>query len=69
MTKSIGKALASEIPPLFSDVIYTVRDGVQFFWDTAATNVDLKSRNLPIASKQKPDFGTILSKWVSRGGK
>jgi hypothetical protein len=69
MTKSIGKALASEIPPLFSDVIYTVREGTNFYWDTAATNVDLKSRNLPIASKQRPDFGTILGKWVSRGGK
>ena len=69
MTKAIGKALANEIPQLFSDVIYTVRDGTQFFWDTAAANVDVKSRNLPIASKQKPDFGTILSKWVSRGGK
>lgn len=69
MTKSIGKALAGEIPPLFSDVIYTVREGTNFYWDTAATNVDLKSRNLPIASKQKPDFGTILAKWQSRGGK
>ena len=69
MTKAIGKALANEIPQLFSDVIYTVREGTQFFWDTAAANVDVKSRNLPIASKQKPDFGTILNKWVSRGGK
>jgi len=69
MTKSIGKALASEIPPLFSDVIYTVREGNAFFWDTAAANVDLKSRNLPIAGKQKPDFGQIMDKWASRGGK
>lgn len=69
MTKSIGKALASEIPPLFSDVIYTVREGASFYWDTAAANVDTKSRNLPIAGKQKPDFGLILEKWKSRGGK
>jgi len=69
MTKAIGKALANEIPQLFSDVVYTVREGTQFYWDTAVANVDVKSRNLPIASKQKPDFSLILSKWVSRGGR
>ncbi len=66
MTKAIGKALAGEIPQLFSDVIYTVREGTNFYWDTAAANVDLKSRNLPIASKQKPDFGPIMLKWSVR---
>lgn len=68
MTKAIGKALSGDIPPLFSDVIYTVREGTSFSWDTAAGNVDVKSRNLPIASKQKPDFATIMDKWKSRGG-
>jgi hypothetical protein len=69
MTKAIGKALANEIPQLFSDVIYTMREGTNFYWSTAELSVDTKSRNLPIASKQRPDFGTILGKWVSRGGK
>jgi AAA domain len=69
MTKAVGKALANEIPQLFSEVIYTVREGDKFFWDTAAANVDVKSRNLPIRAKQSPDFGTIMDKWVSRGGK
>jgi hypothetical protein len=67
MTKAIGKALANEIPQLFSDVIYTVREGTGFFWDTAAANVDVKTRNLPIAAKQKPDFASIMDKWTVRG--
>lgn len=69
MVKAIGKALANEIPQLFSDVIYTVREGTSFYWDTAAANVDTKTRNLPIAGKQVPNFGTIMDKWSSRGGK
>lgn len=69
MTKSIGRALANEIPQLFSDVIYTVREGTNFYFDTAAANVDVKTRNLPIAAKQKPDIGIIMSKWASRGGR
>lgn len=66
MTKAIGKALANEIPQLFSDVIYTVREGTNFYWDTAAPNVDTKTRNLPIAGKQKPDFAAIMAKWSNR---
>lgn len=66
MTKSIGKAMANDLPQLFSDVIYTVREGSNFYWDTAASNVDVKSRNLPISSKQPPDFGQIMAKWKAR---
>jgi hypothetical protein len=66
MTKAIGKAIAGDIPPLFSDVIYTVREGTDFYWDTAAIGVDTKTRSLPIASKQKPDFTPIMDKWLSR---
>ena len=68
MTKSIGKAMANDIPQLFSDVIYTVREGTSFYWDTAAGNVDVKTRNLPIAAKQPPDFGVIMTKWKIRAG-
>lgn len=68
MTKVIGKALADEVPQLFSDVIYTVREGTSFYWETAMTGVDTKSRNLPIASKQPQDFAVIMAKWQSRGG-
>ena len=66
MTKAIGKAMANEIPQLFSDVIYTVREGTNFYFDTAAANVDTKSRNLPIAAKQLPNVGRIMAKWSAR---
>ncbi len=69
MTKAVGKALSNDIPQLFSDVIYTVREGTNFYWDTAAANVDVKTRNLPIAAKQQPSLARIMDKWSSRGGK
>lgn len=66
MTKAIGTAISGDIPPLFSDVIYTVREGKEFTWDTSTSQVDVKTRNLPIAAKIKPDFGQILDKWKAR---
>jgi len=69
MTAAIGKALASEIPKLFSDTIYTVREGAAFYWDTAAANVDVKTRSLPIQSKLPPEFSSIMDKWVARNKK
>ena len=63
---SLGKALPPKIPPMFSDVILTVRDGVKFSWSTANTLADLKARNLPIADGITPDFKLILDKWRSR---
>ena len=67
MTKAIGKALADDIPPLFSDTIFTVRDGTNWYWETAAANVDTKTRYLPVASKIRPDFAQIMQKWLERG--
>lgn len=66
MTKAIGKALGDEIPQLFSETIYTVRDGTNWYWDTAAFGVDTKTRYLPIQSKIKPDFAQIMDKWLER---
>ena len=66
MTKAIGGAISGDIPPLFSDVIYTTREGTEFFWDTASMVVDVKTRNLPIRSKIIPDFAQIMDKWRSR---
>jgi len=66
MVKSAGKALADEIPQLFSDVIYTVRETDKFFWDTAAYGVDSKTRSLGYRSKIPPDFGQILDLWLKR---
>ncbi len=68
MIKAIGKALASEIPTLFSDVIYTTREGDKFFWDTAAYGVDTKTRSLGIRSKISPDFAQIFDVWKKRAG-
>ena len=66
MTKAIGKALADDIPPLFSETIYTVREGTNWYWETNAANVDTKTRYLPIASKIRPDFAQIMDKWLER---
>lgn len=65
---TLGAKLAPKIPPMFSDVILTVRLGKDFFWDTENALADLKTRNLPIASKNPPDFGRIVEKWKGRGG-
>lgn len=66
---ALGQKLAPKIPPMFSDVILAVRQGAQWFWNTADVFTDLKTRNLPIHEKIVPNFGTIIDKWKSRGGK
>lgn len=66
---TLGRALAPKIPPMFSDVILSVRNGTEFSWSTANPMADLKARNLPIAENIKQGFGQIFTKWQSRGGK
>jgi len=66
MIKAIGKALATEIPTLFSDVIYAVREADKFWWDTAAYGVDVKTRSLGYRSKIDPNFGQIFDLWLKR---
>lgn len=66
MIKAIGKALATEIPTLFSEVIYSTREGDKFFWDTAAYGVDTKTRSLGIKAKIEPNFALIFDKWKAR---
>lgn len=68
-TGGIGTAIIPQIPPLFSDVIWTVREGADFYWDTSAYGVTTKTRSLGYKSKIKPDFGQIMDLWVQRGGK
>ncbi len=65
---TLGKALAPKIPPMFSDVILSVREGAKFSWSTANVMADLKTRNLPIADGLPPSFKPIIDKWKSRGG-
>jgi hypothetical protein len=65
---TLGVKLAPKIPPMFSDVILTSREGDKFFWSTANGQADLKARNLPIADHIPPNFKPILDKWLNRGG-
>ena len=68
MIKAIGRALATEIPTLFSEIIYTTREADKFYWDTAAYGVDTKTRSLGIKSKIEPNFALIFDKWKVRAG-
>jgi hypothetical protein len=63
---TLGKALAPKLPLMFSDLIYTYRDGKEFWWSTENSSVTLKTRNLPIADKIRPDFAAILKTWKKR---
>lgn len=69
MVASLGKALAPQIPGMFSDVILTVRNGDKWSWDTANVMADLKTRNLEIKANLPPSFKPILDRWKARGGK
>jgi hypothetical protein len=66
---TLGRALAPKIPPLFSDVVLTLREGTKFSWSTANPQADLKARNLPIADGIPPNFKVMLDKWQQRGGR
>jgi hypothetical protein len=61
-----GKAIAATILQPFSDVILTVRENDKFYWDTANSQADVKTRNLPIASKLPADFEAVYDKWKTR---
>lgn len=66
---TLGRALAPKLPPMFSDVILSVREGVRFSWSTANALADLKTRNLPLQDNIVPGFKQIFDKWQSRGGR
>lgn len=61
-----GKAIAATILQPFSDVILAVRENATFVWDTANSQADVKTRNLPIAAKIPADFEAIYQKWKKR---
>lgn len=63
---TLGVKLAPKLPPMFSDVILARREGSSFYWSTIDPSADLKTRNLPMSDKIKPDFGAIYKKWQSR---
>jgi hypothetical protein len=66
MVGALGKKLAPKLPRTFSDVILAMKEGNKFTWSTAAVNVDLKSRTLPIKDGLPPDFGQIVEVWKQR---
>lgn len=63
---TIGQKLAPLIPPMFSDVIYTTREGTKWAWNTASANVVTKARNLPWADGLPTDFRPVFEKWKQR---
>lgn len=65
--KTVGTAIQPEIPTIFSDVIYAVREGSKFTWDTAAYGVTTKTRYLGYRAGIVPDFGQIFDLWEKRG--
>lgn len=65
---TLGRALAPKIPPMFSDVVMSYREGAKFLWTTANQSADLKKRNLPLRDAIEPNFRQIIEKWKSRGG-
>lgn len=65
---TLGRALAPKIPPMFSDVVLSYREGTNFLWSTDNAQADLKARNLPIKSGLPQSFTQIITKWQSRGG-
>jgi len=64
----LGKKLAPKIPRFFDDVINCQREGTVFTWSTAALNVDLKARNLPISDKLEPSFVPLINNWRAKAG-
>lgn len=65
---TLGRALAPKIAPMFSDVIFCVRDGAKWMWDTSNSQADVKTRNLPIKSDNAADFRPVITKWKQRAG-
>lgn len=63
MASTLGRKLAPKLPRFFSDVVQAKRNVDKFVWSTAASNVDLKARNLPIADNLPPSFATIYNTW------
>lgn len=66
MPSTLGRKLAPKIPRFFDDVIQCRREGSEFYWSTAAMNIDLKARNLEISDKLDPSFVPVINHWKSK---
>lgn len=68
MVKTLGKALAPEVPIYWSDTIQTLRTGDKFTWSTVGSNITTKARNIPFAAGLEPSFVPLFEGWKKRGG-
>jgi len=68
MAATLGQKLPPKVPINFDDVVQSIRLKTKFTWSTDTINVDLKARNLPIASGMQPSFKLILDAWKEAGG-
>jgi len=66
MVSALGRKLAPKLPKDFSDVVYSYRDGSNFYWSTMAANVVLKARTLPLSDKLAPSFGQVVNAYRKR---
>jgi hypothetical protein len=66
--KTLGRALAPDIPRMFSDVIRARRLVANFSWDTADSQSTVVARHLKIAQDLPPDFRPLFEAWKARGG-
>jgi hypothetical protein len=66
---TVGTAIQPQIPTLFSDVIWTYREGKNFYWSTETYGVTTKTRSLGIRDKIDPSFKQVMDLWLKRGGK
>lgn len=66
MVGTLGRRLAPKLGRFFDDVILAQREGAKYSWSTAALNVDLKGRTLPIADGIEPSFFPVIEHWKQR---
>lgn len=62
MASTLGRKLAPRLPRFFDEVILAVRAGKEFSWSTIAPNVDLKTRQMPLADRLPPTFANCIQK-------
>ena len=63
MVSALGRKLAPKLPKDFSDVVYSYREGMDYYWSTMAAGIDLKHRLLPLKDKLTPSFQQIVDAW------
>jgi len=65
---TFGRKLAPTLPPLFDDVVISMKFGVAFTWTTIENGADTKNRNLPLKADMPQDFNLLLDAWKANGG-